>query len=154
MNIKFNHIQDLGDARYAAAMLANYIGFAIDGEFAVAPATVQEIIGWCAGPKLILEIHETPDISKIQSWIDVLPVDGIECSQNHVETLKSQFEHLNLEWLILNNTFPIITPSKESAQTVLNQSIDTFSIDCFKETQLGQKDYELWNDFFDLLDLP
>ena len=53
MKIKFNHIQDLSDARYAAAAMAEWIGFTV-GDLPL--SQVQEIIGWCAGPKLTLEL--------------------------------------------------------------------------------------------------
>ena len=51
MLIKFNNIKDLSDARYAAAAMAEWIGFSV-GELPI--QQVQEIIGWCAGPKITL----------------------------------------------------------------------------------------------------
>ena len=84
--IKFNHVQDLNDARFAASALAEWVGFAINGPKAIAIELSQEIIGWCSGPKLILEVHEA-SIEQIETYINILPVNGIECSNQRLNEL-------------------------------------------------------------------
>ena len=76
MKIKFNHIQDLSDARYAAAAMAEWIGFTV-GDLPL--SQVQEIIGWCAGPKLTLELPNRDLKDMAISWCNILPVEAIEC---------------------------------------------------------------------------
>jgi hypothetical protein len=150
-SIKFNHIQDLGDARYASAVLSDYIGFSLDGEFAISPQTVQEIIGWCAGPKIILEINTTPNLQQIESWLNILPIDGIQCNEEDAITLKSHFKDVST-WITFND-FKSVPTSPESAEEILQNGLNMFSINCFKETTTGIKDYSEWNDFFEKLEI-
>ena len=118
MKIKFNNIQDLSDARYAAAAMAEWIGFTVD---ALPIAKVQEIIGWCAGPKLILEVNPIIDIETIKSWITILPTDGIECPENMINTLLSIFpESSQWDWIIQCNESENISIKKPSDSTYLH----------------------------------
>jgi len=159
VKIKFNSIQDLGDARYASAAMAEWMGFSIDGEKSIPVQQVQEIIGWCSGPKIILEIVH-PNIDKINAWMNVLPVDGIQCSEDLVFELKSHFPEIK-DWLLMGQNGSLfdreqelisVIPSQETAYELLNGSpVFGIHIDCEKETSLGKKDYGNWNDFFDLI---
>jgi hypothetical protein len=150
-SIKFNHIQDLGDARYASAVLSDFIGFSIDGEFSITPQVIQEIIGWCAGPKLILEINQSPNFEQIESWLNILPIDGIQCSQENLDEIKNQFPDVGI-WLTFNDFISVKT-SPESANEILEINTLQFSINCFKESETGKKDYSEWNDFFEKLEI-
>lgn len=158
MKIKFNSIQDLGDARYAAAAMAEWMGFAIDGETSLPVQQVQEIIGWCSGPKIILEVTE-PNIDKINAWMNVIPVDGIQCHEDQLQILKPLLPEIT-DWFTLSNdgtliygdqSLTAINPSEESALQLLNgHPVFGIHINCQKETSLGKKDYGNWNDFFDI----
>ncbi len=163
MIIKFNKIQDLGDARYAASCMAEYIGFSMQGESAFPVSAIQEIIGWCAGPKVILEVSHA-EISEIESWINIIPVDGIECSKDRVNELKDHFNDIQ-HWLISNddkslsilnqdsiNLVPII-PSLGSAKDIDTSQVKGINIDCIREIETGRKDYSDWNDFFEELEI-
>jgi len=172
MKIKFNHIQDLSDARYASAVMAEWIGFAIDGSYAIPPEKIQEIIGWCSGPKIILEIYGEPNPLKMKSWFDVLPIDGIECNEKHYNTLKEIFHKENLEWIVKhkdaadslwshspffndanNHITEINEPNEESAKWALDVQPAAISINCTVEQDLGRKDFELFNQFFETLEI-
>ena len=172
MKIKFNHIQDLGDARYAAAVMAEWIGFAIDGPYAIPPEKIQEIIGWCSGPKIIIEIYGEPNPLKIKSWLDVLPVDGIEVNEMHYKTLKEVFQQENLVWILTHNEASnsnwshssffsnaqnhitlIDEPNDTNAKWVLEVQPAAISINCNVEQELGRKDFELFNEFFETLEI-
>ena len=159
MKIKFNSIQDLGDARYAAAAMAEWMGFALEGEKSLPVQQVQEIIGWCSGPKIILEVSE-PNIDKINAWMNVIPVDGIECHEEHFQILKPHFPEIS-DWITYTDngllffqdeSLIAIEPSEAAAHQLLNGSpVFGIHIDCEKETSLGKKDYGNWNDFFDII---
>jgi len=163
MIIKFNKIQDLGDARYAASCMAEYIGFSMLGEEALPVGSIQEIIGWCAGPKVILEVSDS-EIYTIDSWVNTLPIDGIECSIERLEELRNQFPDIQL-WIIKenddsrtllnNNSTKLVTirPSIESARNMNISAIQGISIDCVREVETGRKDYSDWNDFFEELEI-
>lgn len=159
MKIKFNSIQDLGDARYASAAMAEWMGFSIDGEKSIPVQQVQEIIGWCSGPKIILEIDE-PNIDKINAWMNIIPVDGIQCREELELELKPHFPEIK-DWLLKSKNGSLydqeqelvaVVPSQETAHELINRSpVFGIHIDCHKETSLGKKDYGDWNDFFDLI---
>ncbi len=165
--IKFNHVQDLSDARFAASALAEWVGFSISGDHAMKADAIQEIISWCAGPKLILEISDE-STEKINSFLDVLPVDGIECSESRINELKTAFPDVR-EWIILGegpyeNTshssnwhshehLVLVTPTAETAKKISNENPYGFSLNCEKELEVGKKDLSDWHDFFEELDL-
>lgn len=160
MQIKFNHIQDLSDARYAASVMAEFMGFAIDGPYAIELGKIQEIIGWCSGPKLCMEASSETSLSKVQALCDVLPVEALECTLEQANEWHSQLPS-DLEWIISNlpssYTGPWLPlPQKIETfepQTAQNLAADSFiSLDCQAETQLGMKNYDPWNDFFDALE--
>ncbi len=163
MIIKFNKIQDLGDARYAASCMAEYIGFSMQGESALPVSAIQEIIGWCAGPKVILEVSNA-EISEIESWINIIPVDGIECSEDRVNKLKDQFNDIQ-HWIISNEDKSLsilnqdsislvpVAPSLETAKDMNTSQIKGINIDCIREIETGRKDYSKWNDFFEELEI-
>lgn len=160
MQIKFNHIQDLADARYAASTMADFMGFAIDGPYAIELGKIQEIIGWCSGPKLCMEASSETSITKIKALCDVLPVEALECSYDQVQEWYSLLPS-NLEWIISDlppsYAGPWLAAPKKletfDPQTAQNLASDSFiSIDCQAETQVGLKNYDPWNDFFDALE--
>ncbi|MDA0685618.1 MAG: hypothetical protein O3C22_02185 [Bacteroidetes bacterium] len=160
MQIKFNHIQDLADARYAASTMADFMGFAIDGPYAIELGKIQEIIGWCSGPKLCMEASSETSITKIKALCDVLPVEALECSYDQGQEWYSLLPS-NLEWIISDlppsYAGPWLAAPKKletfDPQTAQNLASDSFiSLDCQAETQVGLKNYDPWNDFFDALE--
>lgn len=160
MKIKFNHIQDLADARYAASTMAEFMGFAIDGPHAIELGKIQEIIGWCSGPKLCMEARAETSKSKAKALCDVLPVEAFECSYEQAQEWHLEFPS-DLEWIVSDlptsyNGPWLSAPQKIEtfdSQTAQNLASDSFiSLNCQMETQLGMKNYDSWNDFFDALE--
>jgi hypothetical protein len=167
--IKFNHVQDLNDARFAASALAEWVGFAIDGPNAIAIEQIQEIIGWCSGPKLILEVHEA-SIEQIETYINILPVNGIECSTHRLNDLKKAFSDLT-DWIVTGESKDVdsiirhssdwgqknhltrMGLTKNSSKEILKHKPEGFSLDCEKEIELGKKDLTLWHDLFEELEI-
>lgn len=183
MKIKFNNIQDLSDARYAAAAMAEWIGFTVD---ALPIAKVQEIIGWCAGPKLILEVNSNIDFETIKSWITILPIDGIECPENMIDTIKSAYpESSQWDWIIQcseptkmakenpsTTTYMhhVATPNVSVASNqdhiifnisellsnpdiVIENGWENISINCQKEEVVGMKNFDNLTVLFEKLDI-
>lgn len=161
MKIKFNHIQDLSDARYAAAAMAEWIGFTV-GDLPL--SQVQEIIGWCAGPKLTLELPNRDLKDMAISWCNILPVEAIECPAEDHQFWQSCLPNPNTEWLLLNQHIATVTniektqihlvdPQSTSADTIKNSNHDAISLNCEKETIVGMKNYDLWNDLLETLEI-
>lgn len=166
--IKFNHVQDLSDARFAASAMAEWIGFAIVGPHAMNADAIQEIISWCSGPKLILEVGDA-SIDKINSFLDVLPVNGIECDADRIAEFNNALPDVS-EWIVLgdapsgshpshsaqwqpNKHITEITLSAANVARILGNKPYGFSLNCEKETEIGKKDLSQWYDFFEALDL-
>lgn len=170
MKLKFNNIRDLADARYASAVMADFIGFRIGNEDELQPSAIQEIIGWCAGPAIILEISDYVDSAKINALLSTLPVNGIETSEQRYEELKKAIATPDLTWIVKtdnvgnwfahsnslknqNSHFSRIEPSLEMAKDVAKTEPWGISIDCFNAVSTGIKDFSAWNDFFEALEI-
>ncbi|MFN5888934.1 MAG: hypothetical protein ACK448_00915 [Bacteroidota bacterium] len=98
MKIKFNHIKDLNDARYASSALSEWVGFSLNE---LPLSKVQEIIGWCAGPKLALELTEEPMLETAISWCTILPVNTLECTADSFDFWQQKIPNANqYEWII------------------------------------------------------
>ena len=171
MKIKFNNIRDLADARYAAAMMAEWIGFEIGGENDLSASEIQEILGWCSGPVVVLEVKTGASDDKIQALIELLPFTVIEASGDMINYLKNRLGNSIEQWInnssteanadfwhtqkivSTSNTICRVNPEKNSAQEI--NSIEPFaiSLDCFDAQSKGMKDYEVWNCFFEDLGL-
>ncbi len=210
MKIKFNSIQDLSDARYASAAMAEWMGFAV-GELPV--DKVQEIIGWCSGPKLTLELPSVDQLETAISWCNILPIEAIECPIEEYTFWHPSLHTENIEWILLcrdnpsppptintdnhpnrqdvlptahetfnwqlwkeickddlptkphwyhfekfnpnpsptNNTIYHINPDESNAIWVKNHHCEAISLQCKKETVLGMKNYDLWNELLENL---
>ena len=161
MLIKFNHIKDLSDARYASAAMAEWIGFSV-GELPI--QQVQEIVGWCAGPKITLEVGNTDTLETVQSWCTLLPVEAIECAQDDVNFWK---QHLSAEYQYIVQTSAIqsialgdsnltinkVSPAVQSPSDIKALNFEAISLDCEKEMVVGMKNYDLWNDLLETLEI-
>ena len=78
--IKFNNITDLADARFAASVMAELMGFSVGKAEDLSIPQIQEIINWCSGPKLTLELESTVTDSQVMTYCNALPVEAIECN--------------------------------------------------------------------------
>jgi hypothetical protein len=170
MKLKFNNIRDLADARYAAAVMADFIGFSIGTEDELPASGIQEIIGWCAGPAVILEISDNVEIDKINALLNTLPVNGIEVSEKRFAALKDAIAATDLIWIVntentgdwlshgesllnRNHYFSRVKPSAEMAESITKIEPWGISIDCFNSVSTGIKDFSDWNDFFEALEI-
>lgn len=77
--LKFSNISNLTAARFAAAAMADWIGFCFDD---LSPdyknaLKAKEIVGWLTGPKYIGEFSHG-DFKTIQGVCGILPLDGIQ----------------------------------------------------------------------------
>lgn len=161
MKLKFNHIQDLSDARYAAAAMAEWIGFRV-GDIPL--GQVQEIIGWCAGPKLTLELHSTELKDMAMSWCDILPVEAIECRSADLPFWQAALTNPNYEWIMFDDTtatvlgsnpvtITLVDPNLLAANEIKSMNLEAISLNCEKETVVGMKNYDLWNDLLETLEI-
>lgn len=171
MLIKFNNIRDLADARYAASVMAEWIGFRIGGSEELSAAAIQEIIGWCSGPKVILELEPEVNHDKVQVLLDILPVDGLEVSAEHAQSWMNHFSGSDLEWIVRgaataencwthrtdnihgSRVINCIKPEDSAFELIQSGHVEAISLDCFPSESTGIKDFSQWNDFFDRLDL-
>lgn len=158
MKIKFNNIRDLADARYAAAVMADYIGFSIGDENELPTSTIQEIIGWCSGPEIILEVKNAAAIEKLKALLSILPVNGLEVSANDYPAIKEAFSEQNLLWIIdakMNGDkeFIKVSPNVEAAEKIKETDPWGISMDCFESVSTGIKDFSDWNVFFETLEI-
>lgn len=77
--LKFSSITNLSDARYAAGMWADFIGFCFDPskpEY-LEPAKAKEIIGWINGPLVTGEFGNQP-LEWIQDFINALGLKVVQ----------------------------------------------------------------------------
>jgi phosphoribosylanthranilate isomerase len=86
INIKFGEVNNLSDARYAAALGATFLGFNLSPAHAqyISPDLVKEISGWAAGPALVTEWENEP-AEVIIDTCRRLDVEYIQLNRFHPE---------------------------------------------------------------------
>lgn len=168
--IKLNNVRDLADARFAAAIPAEWIGFGVGYPDSLSIQHIQEIIGWCAGPALILEIAASTPADTVVSYCRVLPVNGIECFVHDLPAYKDLPETQGLQFIVKDaktaddnvlshldvnaqtadsNAIYRVSPTAENAEWVNQSAPYAISLDCFPSAGTGMKDFEQWNDFLE-----
>lgn len=77
--IKFGSITNLTDARYAAAVYADWLGFCfIPGHSRyIEPIKAKEIIDWLSGPKMVAELGSLMPES-MMSALEILMIDTVQ----------------------------------------------------------------------------
>ncbi|MCC6818187.1 MAG: hypothetical protein IT245_04805 [Bacteroidia bacterium] len=116
--IKFSKISNLSDARYAAGMWADFIGFSFDPNDSayIEPSKASEIIAWVNGPRLVGEFGQQP-----LEWI-------IEFSKNlYFDVIEIPQDYKDLG--ILNQGFKIIVHMKDSIMNPLSEQADLLLVD-------------------------
>lgn len=163
MKIKFNNIQDLADARYASAAMAEWIGFRLDQ---LPIAQVQEIVGWCAGPKITLELYNKDLAQTAISWCTLLEVETIECPESDLKFWQTTLSNPKLEWLTADSNgilssnidqhikiYPV-NPLFQSPTEIVSLNLNGLSLNCEKATPVGpKKNYDTWNELLETLDI-
>ncbi len=81
--LKFSNISNLTLARFAAAAMADWVGFCFDSESKhyINVLKAKEIAGWLTGPKYIGEFNNG-DFETIQGVCGILSLDGIQIPLN------------------------------------------------------------------------
>ncbi len=79
--IKFGAVTNLTDARYAAAVYADWIGFRLDPAHPryVDPAKAKEIIDWISGSSIVAELGNLLP-TDMQAALEVLQIDTVQVS--------------------------------------------------------------------------
>lgn len=79
----FSNISNLTSARFAAAAMADWVGFCFDAESPnyINVLKAKEIVGWLTGPKYIGEFNHG-DLETIQGVCGILSLDGIQIPLN------------------------------------------------------------------------
>ena len=164
--IKFNAIRDLADARFAASVMAEWMGFTLGAENDLNIQQIQEICNWCSGPKITLELDPQLDLEKVITYCNVLKVEAIECNAFQKLDLSKRLQ--NIEYIGIDSDEGLshsresksenkIYPLKEFNAAFLEENgIEQFSLDCFDpepNQEAGEKDFTKFYDFFEELGL-
>jgi hypothetical protein len=176
LKIKFNNIRDLGDARYAAANMATWMGFGAGAQKSLSPAKIQEIAAWCAGPELVLELAEGMPEAQILSLLHVIPCGILEVWEKDYFRLVDHPELKELQWMVRTNSeisFPVkgwrhkplkrISGAEANAIYCLDgqkledirehaPELGAISLSCFEAAAGFEKDYGPWNEIFELFE--
>lgn len=77
--LKFSSVTNLSDARYAAGMWADFIGFCFDPASPdyIEPAKAKEIAGWINGPLIVGEFGNQP-MEWINDFIKGIPLQALQ----------------------------------------------------------------------------
>jgi len=171
VKIKFNNIRNLADARYAAATMAEWIGFTVGLPDSLPIGKIQEIIGWCAGPKMVLEAAEGIGSDILFSFLQVLPVDGIEVEKSDFKRLHSELIDAPVFWIVksedtIENTFSHtlhlvsqsnsicrILPKTSFPHAILDCNPFGISVNCEDADLEDSEKLEVWNKFFEDLEI-
>jgi phosphoribosylanthranilate isomerase len=110
--VKVGNITNLSDARYCAGMGVDFLGFTvIEGQPQYVPVkTYQEIRGWVAGPKFVIEMYGYTDKVSFDEIIANYAPDMIECGVSEYALLQPK---TNLPFLVKLDTAhvpPFTTP--------------------------------------------
>lgn len=77
--LKFSNVSNLSDARYAAGMWADFIGFCFDPSSPdyIEPAKAKEIAGWVNGPLITGEFGNQPP-EWISDFVKAIPLHALQ----------------------------------------------------------------------------
>lgn len=84
--LKFSSITNLSDARYAAGMWADFIGFNFDPSSSnyIEPSKAASIIGWISGPAIVGEFGQQP-LSWIQDFAKQLNLQVVQIPADYAD---------------------------------------------------------------------
>ncbi|HEY1047282.1 MAG TPA: hypothetical protein VGF79_12630 [Bacteroidia bacterium] len=99
--LKFSSIQNLSDARYAAGMWADFIGFNFDPgtESYLDPNKAKEIIGWVSGPVFVGEFGQQPP-EWIEDFVASFQLKTIQIPSNYNYDLPKKE---GVKWIVSSN---------------------------------------------------
>ena len=169
MLLKFNNIRDLSDARYASAAMAEWIGFSVGYPDSLPVGQIQEIVSWCAGPKLILELAPDFNLGFLSDYLSMLPVDGLEFGPELQKDIKVLNLVQNLEFIYKGNAtqggegfishsdamvskdghIANVLPGTISPDALLKADPWAISLDCHPADNSALKNYDNWTSFLE-----
>lgn len=121
--LKFSSISNLSDARYAAGMWADFIGFNFDPSSPsyIEPSKAQSISSWINGPALVGEFGEQP-LEWITDFAKQLNLQVVQIPATYKDL--SLFETGLKTIVVINDT--LLHPSIEKADILLTENIDVY----------------------------
>jgi phosphoribosylanthranilate isomerase len=119
--IKLSNITNLSDARYAAAVGIDYIGFCFDANDTnyIPPVKAKEIFEWTSGTIIVAEFGKQ-SINEIKDISELLSVDFIEIANSMLPNELANFQ-IPLVKKIDLDTFN---------KTTLNKEIEAYKMIC------------------------
>lgn len=111
--IKVSSITNLSDARYAAGMGVEMLGFSVQEhkENFISAETYQEITSWISGADFVLEIAQCSSLQELQDILEKYPCNALEIEDEHLlATLIQNAEFsedlpVKLLWKVKNKDF-------------------------------------------------
>ena len=78
--LKLSKTLSLTEARFAAALGFDYIGFCFDknDENYISPTKAKEIMSWVTGAEMVAEFHQDISVEEIENIITILGFEYIE----------------------------------------------------------------------------
>lgn len=131
--VKIDSVSQLQNARYAAGMGVEFIGFSIDTSSTnfIDSTKLNELTQWLSGVKIVGELADNQVLISEDYQLDYLQTSN----QNSIKELKKQAIPLILEIGILNNLEEIVTKFKAEVSYFLIQlraSISETELDLLK----------------------
>ncbi len=123
--LKFSAVTNLSDARYAAGMWADFIGFCFDPSSPdyIEPNKAKEIAGWINGPLIVGEFSNQPK-AWIADFVKAIPLHAIQIPANYSD---ESITELGLP-ILLKTDSADITPLMEHAKCLLCDSMETMAV--------------------------
>jgi len=117
--LKFSAVTNLSDARYAAGMWADFIGFCFDPSSPdyLEPNKAKEIAGWINGPLVVGEFGHQPK-EWIADFVKAIPLHAIQIPSNYSDV---SIQDLGLPILLKTETAEL-TPLMAHAKCLVCDS--------------------------------
>lgn len=121
--LKFSNISNLSDARYAAGMWADFIGFCFDPSSPsyLEPPKAQSIISWVSGPAIVGEFGDQP-IEWITDFSRQLSIQVVQIPATYKDL--SIFETGLKTIVMVNDTTHY--PTIDKADVLITESMEVY----------------------------
>ncbi len=174
--VKVGNITNLSDARYCSGMGVDMLGFqVVEGlENHLPAATYQEIKGWIAGPKVVVELYGIKDPTAFQKILEDYQPDLLEFGPAELAYLPPDValpviysgapdettRHLRIEFMIHDQVMeqaniPVLINCEDEAQlkTILTDpTIEGVVLKGSPEERPGQQNYDHLADILEALE--
>lgn len=121
--LKFSGISNLSDARYAAGMWADFIGFCFDPNQSqyIEPAKAKEIAAWINGPMVVGEFGNQP-LEWVMDFVEKLNLKTIQIPANYKD---SSILDKGLKLIVMASEYES-TPIIDAADIIITDSLETY----------------------------